>query len=94
MRLSGEILVNDDTQALCVFNSFTSIEPTTIDWKTTGFAEGQIESKKGAKCSAIGERCTTYRGSLAYLIAGHSYQCQMLYLLKLLGLQKTTVIHS
>lgn len=54
MRLSGEILVNDDTQKLCVFNSFTSIivEPTTIDWKTTGFAEGQLESRKGAKCSA------------------------------------------
>lgn len=46
-------LVNDDTQELCVINSFPQIivEPTAFDWKKTGFAEGQLERRNGAKCS-------------------------------------------
>ena len=53
MKLPGYILVNDDTQELCVINSFPQIivEPTAFDWKKTGFAEGQLESRNGAKCS-------------------------------------------
>ena len=45
--------MNDDTQELYVFNPVPSIivKPTKFDWKKTGIAEGQLESRNGAKCS-------------------------------------------